>query len=380
MKKLCFVILVGMVMFLVACGRNNVPEQANDAPLENVEANQPHTQPQTQAHVQPQTQQQTTTIPNETPARNVREPQEDDQPDEAAGENYAEQVREYIINAFSMPYYGGSVAGMGTFSYGEVVTLTATPNDGWSFYSWEDGHGSWSTDLVFSFLATHEMSNSRRTFSAVFVPDVVAELPATNPTTAPMTVPVTVPITTTPTTAPITQPITAAPTTVAPTTAPATEPATTSAATFAQLPTLPNRRITANELATWIEAYQYLGGILEFEREVLRLVNIERQNNGLNQLTMNTSVAMAARFKSQEMSNLNYFSHESPVYGAFNMIARDVFDVDIWSENIASGQRSPQEVMAGWMNSPGHRANILNTRWTEMGVGFYNNLWTQKFR
>ncbi|MCL2170240.1 MAG: stalk domain-containing protein [Defluviitaleaceae bacterium] len=153
---------------------------------------------------------------------------------------------------------------------------------------------------------------------------------------------------------------------------------------FATLPTQQNRHITPDELETWIAAYNYLGGINEFEREVLRLTNIERANHGVSPLSFNYTLAMSARFKSQSMSNLNYMAHTSPVYGDFYVISESVFGMGVFggamAENIAFGQRTPQEVVDGWMNSPGHRRNILYQSYTQIGIGFYNNRWTQKFR
>jgi uncharacterized protein YkwD len=82
------------------------------------------------------------------------------------------------------------------------------------------------------------------------------------------------------------------------------------------------------------------------------------------------------------MQENNYFSHTSPTYGSpFDMI-RD-FDISYNSagENIAQGQRSPEEVVQAWMNSEGHRANIMNGDYTHIGVGYNEsgNYWTQMF-
>ena len=153
---------------------------------------------------------------------------------------------------------------------------------------------------------------------------------------------------------------------------------------FSRLPRLTENRITPAELETWIAAYHYLGGVHEFEHEVLRLVNIERASYGLSALSINATLAMAARFKSQEMYDLDYVGHASPVYGDWSVISEDVFGMGSFGgamgENNAWGQRTPAEVVEGWMNSPGHRANILNSSYSEIGIGFYNYYWTQKFR
>ena len=142
---------------------------------------------------------------------------------------------------------------------------------------------------------------------------------------------------------------------------------------------LPNRRLTPEELSQWIAEYHAMGGINEFELEVLRLTNIERVNHGLSPLALNPTVMMSARFKSQSMDNLNYFSHTSPVYGEFINISLELFGIRIFGENLARSQRTPQEVVDGWMASPGHRENILNPSFTQLGVGFFNGHWTQKF-
>ena len=192
--------------------------------------------------------------------------------------------------------------------------------------------------------------------------------PATTPTPAPQVTPTPMP---TPTPVPTPSPVTA-PTPV-PTPTPTPEPAT-------DRMVIPNRRLTADEIAQWIEEYDAQGGPNAFELEVLRLVNEERAQAGVNPLSMNMSMMMAARFKSQSMVDLGYFSHTSPVYGQFNNIAQVLFNIDVWAENLAMGQRSPETVVNSWMTSPGHRANILNTRYTEIGIGYFEGRWTQKFR
>ncbi len=106
------------------------------------------------------------------------------------------------------------------------------------------------------------------------------------------------------------------------------------------------------------------------EDEVLRLVNVQRSNNGLPQLKYNWQAARVARIKSQDMIDNNYFSHYSPVYGSpFKMLESYGLKFSSAAENIAYGQRSAQDVMNAWMNSPGHRANILSRNVTELGVG-----------
>lgn len=118
----------------------------------------------------------------------------------------------------------------------------------------------------------------------------------------------------------------------------------------------------------------------EFEKEVVRLTNIERSKQGLKPLTLNVELSKVARLKSIDMVNKKYFDHTSPTYGSpFDMMKSFGISYRAAGENIAYGQRTPEEVVKGWMNSPGHRANILNGNFTEIGVGFYNNYWTQMF-
>ena len=145
--------------------------------------------------------------------------------------------------------------------------------------------------------------------------------------------------------------------------------------------TIPNRVLTQAELNTWKSEYHTQGGIHAFELEVLELVNAERAYHGLQPLNSSPTLMMASRFKAQSMHDIGYFAHTSPVYGHFANISRQLFGYPevAMGENLASGQRTPQAVVNAWMNSEGHRANILNPIYTEMGVGFLNFYWVQKF-
>lgn len=119
-----------------------------------------------------------------------------------------------------------------------------------------------------------------------------------------------------------------------------------------------------------------------FEQEVIRLTNVERQKAGLKPLSENWELSRVARHKSMDMSQKNYFSHTSPTYGSpFDMIKAYGISYRSAGENIAKGQRTPQQVVNAWMNSSGHRANILNSSYTHIGVGFEKNgnYWTQMF-
>ena len=130
--------------------------------------------------------------------------------------------------------------------------------------------------------------------------------------------------------------------------------------------TLANRRITETELAAWVAEYWELGGINAFELEVVRLINIERENVGLAPLALDPLLMMAARFHSQEMADLRFFSHRSPHHGRGRdravMFGHENIQEDVWGvmENISGSTRSPETVVQGWMRSAGHRATILD--------------------
>ena len=125
--------------------------------------------------------------------------------------------------------------------------------------------------------------------------------------------------------------------------------------------------------------------LLSFENEVTRLINIERTNRGLAVLSSNWQLSRVARYKSQDMINHSYFSHTSPTYGTpFTMMQNFGLRFSAAGENIAYGQRSAKEVVTAWMNSPGHRANILSPVYTQTGVGAAKKAdgtlyWTQMF-
>lgn len=121
------------------------------------------------------------------------------------------------------------------------------------------------------------------------------------------------------------------------------------------------------------------------EQQVVELVNQQRVWAGLAPLKHNWELSRVARYKSQDMIDKNYFDHTSPTYGSpFRMIENFGIYFTAAGENIAYGQKTPQEVMNAWMNSPGHKANILSNVYDQIGVGvakkangtFY---WTQMF-
>ncbi len=127
------------------------------------------------------------------------------------------------------------------------------------------------------------------------------------------------------------------------------------------------------------------GDYSAFQKKVVELVNAERAKAGLKALKMNTELSKVATLKSQDMAKNNYFDHNSPTYGSpFDMMKKYGISYRTAGENIAMGQTTPEQVMNGWMNSPGHRANILKASFTEIGVGIAKNssgrlYWTQQF-
>ncbi len=119
-----------------------------------------------------------------------------------------------------------------------------------------------------------------------------------------------------------------------------------------------------------------------FEAEVVRLVNLERTKQGLSPLAQDWQLSRVARYKSQDMRDKGYFSHTSPTYGSpFDMMKSFGISYRTAGENIAKGYATPEAVVNAWMNSPGHRANILSRSFTHIGVGYVasGDYWTQMF-
>jgi uncharacterized YkwD family protein len=117
-----------------------------------------------------------------------------------------------------------------------------------------------------------------------------------------------------------------------------------------------------------------------FTTQVVSLVNQERAKAGLSALKSDALLTKVATEKARDMDVNNYFSHTSPTYGSpFDMMRSYGVTYSYAGENIASGQRTPQEVMTAWMNSAGHRANILSANFTKIGVGYVNGEWVQEF-
>jgi uncharacterized YkwD family protein/spore coat assembly protein SafA len=128
-----------------------------------------------------------------------------------------------------------------------------------------------------------------------------------------------------------------------------------------------------------------LSAAKQMEYQVIQLTNAQRKKYGLPPLKSNWELSRVARFKSTDMRDQGYFSHESPTYGSpFTMMKNFGIHYSTAAENIAAGQRTAQDVVDSWMKSSGHRANILNRNVTQIGVGWcsggaYGSYWTQMF-
>lgn len=122
--------------------------------------------------------------------------------------------------------------------------------------------------------------------------------------------------------------------------------------------------------------------VLDYEQQVVTLVNAERAKYGLAALTLDETLCGYARVKSQDMHDQGYFSHTSPTYGSpFDMMRAFGVSYRTAGENIAMGYATPAAVVEAWMNSEGHRANILSANYTTLGVGYVadGGYWTQWF-
>ncbi|MGM0874128.1 MAG: CAP domain-containing protein [Bacillota bacterium] len=130
------------------------------------------------------------------------------------------------------------------------------------------------------------------------------------------------------------------------------------------------------------ETQQPTQGLSQAVQQVIDLTNAERRKNGLPDLKGDTQLSGVAQKKSEDMRQNNYFSHTSPTYGSpFDMMRDFGVTYKTAGENIAQGQQSPQQVVQAWMNSEGHRKNILSKDFTHIGVGYDQNghHWTQMF-
>lgn len=132
------------------------------------------------------------------------------------------------------------------------------------------------------------------------------------------------------------------------------------------------------QCATGNEKVEPINSILE--QEVLKLVNIEREKEGLSPLIWNNQLAYAARYHALDMATDNYFNHDSydlkggnlvMVCKTFDRIAKFYTEGYLGAENISAGRSSGAATVDGWMNSPGHKKNILNPNAKYVGIGYY---------
>ena len=203
------------------------------------------------------------------------------------------------------------------------------------------------------------------------------ELTTSPPTTSPVE---TQPPTEIPTTTPVeTQPPTEIPTTTPlatqlPTEIPTTPPVETQPPTTIQ--TEPSGTITIQTELSNVDTENYVN-------EVIRLVNVERNNAGLSSLTRNSKLCDLALIRAVEIVEL--FSHNRPNGSdCFTIFDEYGFVINGYAgENLAKGHRTPEEVVKGWMNSQGHKENILGVDFKEIGIGIVKVdgviYWTQLF-
>ena len=148
-------------------------------------------------------------------------------------------------------------------------------------------------------------------------------------------------------------------------------------------PTLPDEPETPDTPSTPdVPETPDTGSTESYAQQVLTLVNRERAANGLSALKLDDTLSRYAAVKSQDMHDNGYFSHTSPTYGSpFDMMKSFGITYNYAGENIAMGYSSPDAVVTAWMNSAGHRANILSANFTAMGLGYVadGGYWTQWF-
>jgi len=134
---------------------------------------------------------------------------------------------------------------------------------------------------------------------------------------------------------------------------------------------LPNSRLTSDERQAWIAEYDANGGPSEFELEVIRLINEIREEYGLTALQLDRVLGMSTRFYAQTLDNLGLpLGHrEGPYGGSAGTVA--AFGGSWNTANGTTASSSPQAAVTSWMNSPGHRNNILNPSSRIIGIGQY---------
>ncbi|WP_052476000.1 CAP domain-containing protein [Cohnella kolymensis] len=117
-----------------------------------------------------------------------------------------------------------------------------------------------------------------------------------------------------------------------------------------------------------------------YAKQVVTLVNRNRAKAGLKPVTLSTKLSAVAKAKAIDLYTNDYFDHISPIYGSpFKMMKAFGITYNYAGENIARGQKTPQAVVTAWMNSPGHRANIMNKHYKYIGMSYYKGGWVQQF-
>jgi uncharacterized protein YkwD len=128
-------------------------------------------------------------------------------------------------------------------------------------------------------------------------------------------------------------------------------------------------------------------GFVNFETQLLKLTNLERQKRGLAPLKLSSQLSRSAQSHALDMATNNYFSHTGRNGSNIGDRAKaNGYKYSWLGENIAAGLSTPEGTMKQWMNSAGHRANILNPKFTEIGFGYanmpnsrYQHYWVQVF-
>ncbi|WP_332689243.1 CAP domain-containing protein [Halalkalibacter lacteus] len=130
---------------------------------------------------------------------------------------------------------------------------------------------------------------------------------------------------------------------------------------------------------------QNVEGVTQEEQQMIDLVNQEREQKGLRPLSINLELTEVARAKAQDMIDNNYFAHQSPTYGSpFEMLTQFGVEYRTAGENLA-GNQTVEAAHQELMNSEGHRANILNGDYQEVGIGIieggpYGKMFVQLFK
>lgn len=166
------------------------------------------------------------------------------------------------------------------------------------------------------------------------------------------------------------------------TSATTTRPTASTATTSRSSTTSSTTRSAPSTAATSTAGSSSSSGYLD---QVAALTNKERLNAGCPALVVNATLTSVAQAHSEDMAAHNYFDHNSQDgRSPFDRMSAAGYRYSTAAENIAAGQRTPQDVVTAWMNSAGHRANILNCKLTQIGVGYatggqYGSYWTQDF-